>query len=126
LVDDRLRALRGETSPLNNELSPRGKDRQGLADLCRSVLCFIAPPALLTFVTNCKSTSVDGSPTARRPAPDKGSDMSVETPYISNYQRRIQLIENVIGDSKKDPGTDAAGLAERILAAIDHIPERVR
>ena len=52
--------------------------------------------------------------------------MSVETPYISNYQRRIQLIENVIGDSEKDPGTDAAGLAERILAAIDHIPERVR
>ena len=52
--------------------------------------------------------------------------MSVETPYVSNYQRRIQLIQDVIGDSTEDPATDSASLAERILAAIDHIPERVR
>ncbi len=52
--------------------------------------------------------------------------MSVETPYVSNYERRIRLIQDVIRDSKKDHGTDSARLAERILAAIDHIPERVR
>ena len=52
--------------------------------------------------------------------------MNAETPFVSGYQRRMQMIKDVIEDRTGLRDTDSTDLAGRILAAIDHIPEKVR
>lgn len=52
--------------------------------------------------------------------------MNNGTPYVGNYERRRQMVQDIVRSRTELDEAAAADLAERILAAIDHIPERIR
>jgi hypothetical protein len=52
--------------------------------------------------------------------------MTATEQYVSVYERRVQTVREVIEGRTALEGSDATDLAERILSAIDHIPEKVR
>lgn len=52
--------------------------------------------------------------------------MSSTTPFVSAYDRRVQMIVDVIEEHTRLDKSEAHDLATRILSVIDHIPERIR
>lgn len=46
--------------------------------------------------------------------------------YVSLYERRVRLVQEVLSAHAKLSKKDARGLAVHVLGALDHIPERVR
>lgn len=52
--------------------------------------------------------------------------MSSTMPFVSVYDRRVQIVLGVIQDRTQLKEPEATDLAKRILAEIDHIPERIR
>lgn len=62
--------------------------------------------------------------------PDGGSDGSVSAPspvaVRSPYERRVDLVVDVLSRNSKTSAADATRLAVLVLHAIDHVPENVR
>ena len=48
------------------------------------------------------------------------------TPYISLYERRVELVAAEITKHSTLGHAEAVDLARHILRALDHIPERMR
>ncbi|MGW6442819.1 DUF6307 family protein [Lentzea sp. NPDC055074] len=46
--------------------------------------------------------------------------------HMSAYERRLQMVQDVLTDRAELDGKTARDLAVRVLSALDHIPERVR
>lgn len=46
--------------------------------------------------------------------------------YLSMYERRVKLVQEVLSAHAKLSAKDARGLAVNVLGALDHIPEHVR
>ncbi|MFS8096943.1 DUF6307 family protein [Lentzea alba] len=49
-----------------------------------------------------------------------------ESTYMSAYERRVKMVEDVLTGRTKMGGKAARDLAVHVLRALDHIPERVR
>nr|WP_157527311.1 DUF6307 family protein [Kibdelosporangium sp. MJ126-NF4]ADB02866.1 AzicU4 [Kibdelosporangium sp. MJ126-NF4]CEL14075.1 hypothetical protein [Kibdelosporangium sp. MJ126-NF4]CTQ88441.1 hypothetical protein [Kibdelosporangium sp. MJ126-NF4] len=52
--------------------------------------------------------------------------MTETTEYVSRYDQRVNLIKDTLRQHSKLNEKTSQDLAERILNAIDHIPETVR
>jgi hypothetical protein len=50
----------------------------------------------------------------------------ITTPYVSLYEHRVALVQNVLVQNSKLGAEKSAELAALVLHAIDHIPETVR
>lgn len=46
--------------------------------------------------------------------------------YVSAYERRLKMVEDVLTGRTKLDDKAARDLAVHVLRALDHIPERVR
>lgn len=46
--------------------------------------------------------------------------------YLSPYERRVKLVQDVLAEHGKLDAKDARRLAVHVLDTLDHIPERVR
>jgi hypothetical protein len=46
--------------------------------------------------------------------------------YTSAYERRLQMVQDVLTGQAELDGKAARDLAVRVLRALDHIPEQVR
>jgi hypothetical protein len=46
--------------------------------------------------------------------------------YLSLYERRVKLVQEVLAAHTELGAKDAQSLAVHVLAALDHIPEHVR
>ncbi|MEU3647371.1 DUF6307 family protein [Lentzea sp. NPDC034063] len=49
-----------------------------------------------------------------------------DSTYISAYDRRLKMVEEVLSGRTKLGGKDAREVAVHVLRALDHIPEQVR
>ena len=52
--------------------------------------------------------------------------MTTAVKYVSIYDRRVNLIKDILTEHSKLGEKASFELAERILDALDHIPEKVR
>ena len=52
--------------------------------------------------------------------------MSQTTTYVSVHEQRVQLVAQAITKNSKLGDKAATELAEHVLYALDHIPEKVR
>lgn len=52
--------------------------------------------------------------------------MTATTPYVSAYDRRRNLVRDILTNHSKLSEKDASELAERVVDALNHIPEKVR
>ncbi|MEU7785565.1 DUF6307 family protein [Amycolatopsis sp. NPDC049159] len=52
--------------------------------------------------------------------------MDMETGYVSRYEQRVKLVEDVVKDSSPLPAEEAHALAIRLLRTLEEIPEKVR
>jgi hypothetical protein len=52
--------------------------------------------------------------------------MSQTTTYVSVHEQRVQLVAQAITKNSKLGDNAATELAEHVLYALDHIPEKVR
>jgi len=48
------------------------------------------------------------------------------TAYVSIHDQRLRLVAQALTSNSKLGDKDAAELAEHVLYALDHIPEKVR
>ena len=46
--------------------------------------------------------------------------------YLSLYERRVKLVQEVLSEHVKINANDARRLAVHVLGALDHVPEQVR
>jgi hypothetical protein len=46
--------------------------------------------------------------------------------YLSMYERRVKLVQEVLAAHTELSAKDAQGLAMHVLGALDHIPEHIR
>lgn len=49
-----------------------------------------------------------------------------ETTFTSAYDRRLELVEDVVAERTKLGGKAARDLVVHVVSELDHIPERVR
>jgi hypothetical protein len=52
--------------------------------------------------------------------------MDMETVYVSRYEQRVKLVEDVVKDSSSLSAEEARALAIRLLRTLEEIPEKVR
>ncbi len=52
--------------------------------------------------------------------------MDMETVYVSRYEQRVKLVEDVVKDNSSLSGEEARALAIRLLRTLEEIPEKVR
>ncbi|GAB3875246.1 DUF6307 family protein [Kibdelosporangium lantanae] len=52
--------------------------------------------------------------------------MTTPVPYVSRYDRRVQLVQRALTANSELGDKAALALAEHVLNALDHMPENVR
>ncbi|MFC0112064.1 DUF6307 family protein [Kibdelosporangium aridum] len=52
--------------------------------------------------------------------------MTATVEYMSHYDQRVRLVTDVLRNHSKLSEKDSFALAERVLEALDHMPEKVR
>ncbi|MFD8496764.1 DUF6307 family protein [Amycolatopsis sp. NPDC059657] len=52
--------------------------------------------------------------------------MDVKTAFVSRYEKRVKLVEDVLKDSSSLSAEEAHTLAIRLLRTLEQIPEKVR
>ena len=52
--------------------------------------------------------------------------MTTAAKYVSAYDQRVNLIKDILSNHSKLSDKSSFELAERILNALNHIPEKVR
>ena len=52
--------------------------------------------------------------------------MSTDIKYVSMYDLRVQMIQKALKEHSKLDDKTSFSLAEHVLDALDHIPEKVR
>ncbi|GLZ36958.1 DUF6307 family protein [Actinokineospora sp. NBRC 105648] len=52
--------------------------------------------------------------------------MSSTTKYVSGYDRRVNLVKDILATNSKLGDKTSTDLARRVLGALDGIPEKVR
>jgi hypothetical protein len=57
---------------------------------------------------------------------NQGELMSTAVKYVSRYDQRVNLVKDTLKEHSKLGEKASFELAERILDALNHIPEKVR
>lgn len=52
--------------------------------------------------------------------------MTTPVPYVSLYDRRVRMVQRAVTENSKLDDKAALALAEHVLNALDHMPEKVR
>ena len=52
--------------------------------------------------------------------------MTAETTFVSRYDQRVKLVQDIVAEHTKLDSKAASELAVLVLHAIDSIPEKVR
>lgn len=52
--------------------------------------------------------------------------MPVDVVYVSRHDQRVRLVADALTQNSELTDDVAVGLAEHVLDALDHIPEKVR
>jgi Family of unknown function (DUF6307) len=64
--------------------------------------------------------------TKNRPEQEKEAKMTSKPVYVSPYERRVQLVANVLKGQSKLSAKECHALAVQVLHTLDTIPEKIR